>query len=64
MTHPPAGPSTPPPPPGPKFVRDYLLAYRDSYRWLYRACPPWRWLLSAALIPGSPLRQQMREVAS
>lgn len=26
------------------------VAYRDCYRWLYRVCPPWRWLLAAGSV--------------
>jgi hypothetical protein len=38
-----------------RLMRDYARAYADCYRWLYRVCPPWRWLLSAGCMPGSPL---------
>lgn len=28
--------------------------YAFAYRWLMTHCAPWRWLASAALLPGSP----------
>ena len=43
-------------------LRAYGRAYADCYRWLYRACPPWRWLLSAALWPGSPAWRELRSL--
>jgi hypothetical protein len=44
------------------LARDYARAYADCYRWLYRVCPPWRWLLSTAYIPGSPLMRELAEI--
>jgi len=41
---------------------NYVRAYRDSYHWLYRVCPPWRWALSAGLIPGSPAALALRSL--
>jgi hypothetical protein len=42
-------------------LTEYARAWWDLYRWLYRACPPWRWLLAAGSawvpLPGSPLNQ-------
>jgi len=45
-------------------LRAYGRAYADCYRWLYRACPPWRWLLSAALWPGSPAWRELQLLRS
>ena len=33
-----------------KLIREYAQAYRDCFMWLYRWCPPWRWLLQGALL--------------
>jgi hypothetical protein len=33
-----------------KLLRAYARAYRDCFWWLYRWCPPWRWLLGAAFL--------------
>ena len=45
------------------LARDYARAYADCYRWLYRVCPPWRWLLSAGFMPGSPASLALRDLA-
>jgi hypothetical protein len=38
-----------------RLARDYTDAYATAYRW-FRNTVPGGWLLSAGLIPGSPLR--------
>jgi hypothetical protein len=44
------------------FAVEYAHAYRDCYTWLYRRCAPWRWLLSAACVPGTPLMRELEEL--
>ena len=43
------------------LARDYADAYATAYRW-FRDTVPGGWLLSAGLIPGSPLRNTLRAV--
>jgi hypothetical protein len=33
-----------------------------AYHWLYQHCPPWRWLLSSAFWPGSPVWRELQQV--
>jgi len=47
-----------------RLARDYVIAYADCYRWLYRVCPPWRWLLSLGLWPGSRMWHAVNDAAS
>lgn len=41
---------------------EYAQAYRDCYRWLEHWCPPWRWLLSAAVFPGSTAWREVQNL--
>jgi hypothetical protein len=41
---------------------DYARAYRDCYRWLYGHVPPWRWLLAAAVLPGTPAWRELADL--